>query len=688
MSTVHAVPPVNPFEDDIVYEPRQIEPSVPGLNDAPVRAVVEEFARLERDPIYRASKVSHSLLITSPQAGYGKSHLIGRLFEALAGRATRVYVRPFEDPASCWKSILERVAHELDYAEPELGWAQRGRLLTQLDALAHAALSKLVADLVDAGFLRSKHPDSIVRTLRELPLQQYSAALLRGWIGQLHALFGRDATVYALAARMTDLGSKTAVLPANWLRVLFGYFQRSDLPLREACLDWLMGNSIDEALAARMGLAVKEVPKAELSAGETNELCKNRVLDLCQLAGFYRPFLFCFDQTENYGKDPDLARALAAVAQVITDEGRNELALITANVDPWVHRIRPHWEEAQLHRLGSRTLELQGLTPAQGEALVRQRFAAWDTPEDHVCGFLDQGRRLGAIFAEAPQMGVRSFLQRCHAEWQDFQRLPPAPPPSLSDLFKQYCDEMASQPRRLVFDRDALFWLVTEVAQRLPGLEVDRVQGRSGQSIPRWSHDGRQVLFDFEGGSHWKRWQSIARRTGEYCAKHPPSKVVYFRTPELAPIPGRRWQVAEEIEQAMRRHLRIEILDLSRVTELYAARELYADAVQGDVAFSPEAVLDFLRERLQPWWQKLLPGAVPRPERLPVEPVPDASALVGAVRSAVQRGKFLSLEELLTNLPPETSREAALEACGHVREIRVHASPSMTVLQWRSGASR
>jgi hypothetical protein len=688
MATAHGAPLLNPFDEDIVYEPRCIEPPVPGLNDAPFGAVLEELARLDGEPIYRAAKASHSLLVTSPQAGYGKSHLIGRLFQALTGRATCVYVRPFEDPASCWKSILERLVHELDYTERGAGQPQRPHEITQLDALAHGVLSHLAADLLASGVLRSRRqePAEIARMLRERPLEQYTPTLLSGWTRQLQALFARPEFAPVAVRRMRTLGVELQAAPGNWLRVLFSYFQCGDELLREGCLDWLMGDSIDEALSDRIGLTDRDLPKAELSASEANELCKNRILDLCRLAGFYRPFLFCFDQTENYGKDPALARALGAVTQVVTDEARNQLTLITANLDPWEQRIRPHWEEAQLHRLGRVAHQLQGLTSGQGEHLVRQRLQAWQIPPERILVFLDSGRRLVSMFSDTPQIGVRSFLQRCYQEWQEFQRLPAAAPASLAELFKQYCDEVASQPGRLVFDRDALFWLVTEVARGLPGVEVGRVQGRSGHAVPRWSHEGRQILFDFEGGSHWRRWQSIARRTGEYCSKHPGSKVVYFRTPELRSIPG-RWQVAPEVEDAKRRHLHIETLDLGRVTELYAARELYADAIQGDISFSAEAVLEFLRERLQPWWERVLRGLPQEPGVPPVTPATDSDELLGAVRAAVQRDKFLSLDELLTSLPSETSREAVLEACGRVREIRVHASPTMTVLQWQSGAS-
>ncbi|MGH8527714.1 MAG: hypothetical protein ACREXY_26910, partial [Gammaproteobacteria bacterium] len=80
--------------------------------------------------------------------------------------------------------------------------------------------------------------------------------------------------------------------------------------LRNACLDWLKGESIDEEDAKPMGLKAADSPRSDMTPGQLNDLCMNRILDLCRLAGFYRPFVLCFDHTDNYGKDPQLARCL------------------------------------------------------------------------------------------------------------------------------------------------------------------------------------------------------------------------------------------------------------------------------------------------------------------------------------------------------------------------------------------
>ena len=106
--------PANPFEDNVVFEPRDAEQSVHGLNDGPLQTLLRQFARLENEPLPRRRPVRlKAQLVTSAEPGYGKSHLIGRLFAALQPRATLVYLPPFQDAGSSWRSILLRIVQEL-----------------------------------------------------------------------------------------------------------------------------------------------------------------------------------------------------------------------------------------------------------------------------------------------------------------------------------------------------------------------------------------------------------------------------------------------------------------------------------------------------------------------------------------------------------------------------------------------
>ena len=115
MKSIFASLPVNPFEADVIREPREVTYSVQGLNDSPLNRLIAEFGcltvgELPRNPIPSPK----AQLVVSPEAGYGKSHLLGRLFQAVGPRATQIYLLPFQAPERAWQSILLTTVQELD----------------------------------------------------------------------------------------------------------------------------------------------------------------------------------------------------------------------------------------------------------------------------------------------------------------------------------------------------------------------------------------------------------------------------------------------------------------------------------------------------------------------------------------------------------------------------------------------
>jgi len=74
MSRVFASLPVNPFEADVIREPREVTYSVQGLNDNPLNHLIAEFGRLTIGELQRSPIPSpKAQLLVSPEAGYGKS---------------------------------------------------------------------------------------------------------------------------------------------------------------------------------------------------------------------------------------------------------------------------------------------------------------------------------------------------------------------------------------------------------------------------------------------------------------------------------------------------------------------------------------------------------------------------------------------------------------------------------------
>ena len=677
---------IDPFAEDIVNDPRLVEYSVPGLNEVAIDRVIAALNKLraaERPRYFIRS--NKALVIGASRAGAGKSHLIGRLFRELSGLATLVNVRPFEDPHTCWKSILMRMVQELNFPDRFAPAKGDQDPATQLELFAHGVLSQIVADHLETN---NGNPADI-QTLRRPAHELTKLKKTKNWKAYLTKKFQDDRWVGQVEARLRQSGLSLRISILTWLRVLYGYaYLGDDWSLGQSCIDWIQGDPIDEEVAKVLGIRPAVVPRADQSAGELNELAKSRVLDLCRLAGFYRPFLICFDQTETYGKTPELARALGTVITDLTDEAHNQLTLMTVNLDPWEKRLRVHWEQASLDRFIKPFLMLESISPNQARELAEHRLATFAIDAPARKDFWGNRDWFEDLFEKQEAMTVRSFLHHCSARWTEATAIkrPVAQPADLKRLFTRYVDKTSVKPRRLVFDRDTFYWLVAELAIGLEGLEVDTVRSRHRESVPRWRHGQKAYVFGFESSTHWKRWQTIAQAALENEGKSEVRVLVCIRTPELPPIPKPTWKmVGRQIKRAMASRLLIHQIDKHELVRLYAAQELFADALQGDIDWAAHEVASFLRLELKEFWESILNWQGDEAESKDTnEPIDDEWKI--RIKPTVRERKFLSLEELIAQLPGGPKREDVLGACDEITQIRVHIAPNMTVLQWQSTA--
>ncbi len=617
----------DPFADWVFREPRQPHTaSVGGLNDRALGKLLAQFRRLgSPSPAggpARLRRLSEpAQLVVSPQPGYGKSHLIGRLFNALEGSATLIYVTPFQSASLCWQSVLLRAVQELtfpDRAEP--AETVVGDPATQLDAFAHGVLAHLVARLIETGRIEHPEPAGAAAWLRERPLEAFALAdPSHPWSAWLRGVF--EDFHHELEAELRRAGLE--LTSPGWLRVLFAYAaSRPGDDVRPLCLGWLSGQALEPAEAALLGLRAGEQTPAELP-DQINELCWRRLLDFCQLAGFYRPFVFCFDQTEAYGHSSELARAFGTVIAQMHLTAAHQMTVVTANQQPWEETVARHMETADKDRFVP--LPLEGLNRAQAEELIRLRCAGAEVPDDMAGAFAGGDWLVAKFPTERNRMGTRQFLQLCNARWQqpetwwtpDVPRRGAASAPSvptLAELLDRYADETIRKPRRLGFNPDIFRWLTEEAIKgRTDMVATANAASPRGYLPVVWLNlsEVPKIFIGFEPGDNWKRWRGILQEAGKCCAPPPPgepglrSKAVFFRTTEQAPIPGPRWSIAAEVTAAKHSYLDLIELDAGSTAELYAARSLYLDAAAGDLPYQANEVLAFLAHELSPFWERI-----------------------------------------------------------------------------------
>src|SRR5690606_19276349 len=266
---------------------------------------------------------------------------------------------------------------------------------------------------------------------------------------------------------------------------------------------------------------------------------------------------------------------------------------------------------ANLDRLARPYMSLEGITLQQGYELAEHRLETFDVDRVARDRFWGDRRWLDSLFAGSEDVSVREFLHRCAQHWTESVSMSDAAAACgervpLATLFKKYVDAVSAKPRRLVFDRDTLHWVFRELADGLEGVEVGTLESRASGALPVWRHGGKEYVFGFESGTHWRKWQSIARAALGKGAE-PYRVLVCPRTPELPRIPKPTWNVAKPDIERARASGRLLILELTRhrVVELYAAHDMSADALQGDIDRDPKEVAAFLRESLSEFWSEV-----------------------------------------------------------------------------------
>ena len=665
-------PIINPFEDDIISEPRQVEnQAISGLNKKNLDRLLSKFERLQADALPRKIKLPHAQFIISPQAGYGKSHLIGRLFQIISGKATLVYVRPFENAATCWKSILLKTVQELKFPDDVKSECSYEDRPSQLEVFAHGVIIALITEAVKNGDIRPKSKNFIKN------LQNSTIKDLKNNNRFLKTLYQ---LIRKLVHQINRKGIRLSASPISWIHVLFRCVYTNNIELRDSCEAWLLGSSLDSDIASRIGIQKRDIPSFDMGDREAGEICKHRILDFCELAGFFRPFVFSFDQTENYGKDKTLATALGSVIQVLVDESCNQMTVITANHTPWNERIKTHWEEASLNRL-SPPMELEGLTRTQGLELIKYRSSPFSKNGHEV--LTKNQDWLEEIFKVRTEVGVRYFLQKCSKQW-DMIMGENSPSPDIDTYYLSSIENVRTRSKNMLFDPNTFYWLVHEVGPVNPDFCIEKIETDCKYFSLLWKTGGREIYFGLESGSHWKRWQALQRKSEAIQKSNKNSKTVFFRTPELREIPGKGWQTAPELLIAKQSHLHIISLNRQQLAKIYGAYYLYLKAAEGNLPLSTRDVIHFVYEKLM-WFWEMVTGPIPSSHtQMQNDNEKVTPELVKEIRLIVETHRFMGIDELISRLSVPVSKEILHEARIWVPQIKIFESSTNTVVQWQS----
>jgi len=237
-------------------------------------------------------------------------------------------------------------------------------------------------------------------------------------------------------------------------------------------------------------------------------------------------------------------------------------------------------------------------------------------------------------------------------------------------------------------------WFTQKLVDGIKGISVSKVAGHKWFST-KWTLDDRAIYFAFEGGDNSARWKVIAKEAIEIAKKDGAKMLIVFRTADLPTVPKASWKaIGPTIEEARKVGLRIHLLEPTSVCEIHAARDLYSDALQGNIDEKPVDILTWLKayfeSRALTLFQTKTP-LEPKPGPTGIQPVPITPTTLTSTQKDeilkfVEKRRWVSVEDVIKQLKLTISVEVLLKGIEGA-SIKAFPGPKTIVLQWRKALS-
>lgn len=375
-----ALPGVNPFTQDVCPGPYGVteENSVGALN----ADVLERLSQAVDEQQQSAGRASGQplVLLTAPRAGYGKTHLLGRM-TASGGTHWLILPLAFRMGDEVTRvNVARRGLEALERAETgEEGWS----MLREASA---GVVATLLRQLIRSGKLPCANPEQALRVLSGPAKEIFSSG------GQAH-LIGEWLRKHVTQLRkpMAELASRTTgvVTPSE----------------AEIWLQAFIAQGLDGLGAGVAGL--------RQLATQSEEGCGI----VMKLLGLWRPVVVLVDHLDGFYRNAEAGLQIATLLLDLAELDGHPVVL-SLNQDVWQATFGHHLPSALEDRLTASRLLLRGLTEEEATELVKLRLNRAGVESALARSFEDfldvpryfMGRPLGSVSA-------RVFLRHAAQQW-------------------------------------------------------------------------------------------------------------------------------------------------------------------------------------------------------------------------------------------------------------------------------
>lgn len=676
---------MTPFSSDIVTNPRNLGPVVESLNQDILHKLTRFVHSICLDAPHKpipSPKIEH---LGSINRGTGKSHLLGRLFSSVSTRATRIYYPPFQDPKTAWSHILHLLVEE--FRRPEFNSLLKHPAdPDQLDAFAHGIFGHALAEIIDMQRIEVSSSDEDIDVVPFL-----RAGLSEHWdlsnpdLPLTHAFHEAYEDLEIFLEEQIDVLQADQQIKCDnlgpLLKILRNYAKnRQDYKTRKLCLMWLKAIPYKGAEAyAEIGLEPSELvqPESENSTIEANS--RQRIVDLCILASYYRPFIFCFDQADYYVNDEDLAGTFASVLDYLHRFAPNQATIIACNKQVW-DTIKGSFQEAFLDGISKEINDLRGIQIEQGRELIQLRM---DDADPKKLDYMLDEAWLESQFAQTGTMVVRNFLRACESRYLGFEI--PAEEVDIESIFESCVSDLKNDRQKILnYDAGLMRWIVDEVLV----LNHESYQSESFKSHKdyypmKWeSANNPSIIFGFESGDNnatWKARLKEANRLLDEEGYH----TVHLRIVGARQIPPPTWKIAPDFEAASETFSIITI-PFEDLVAMHALRQLIFDAHDKTNDLNPDDIRQFGANELKHISGMIFGEAIP--EEVPKPSEDQFRNLAEKVENIAKPALFITMtqlrNELLTGHQMATTENDILSACHQLENVEIHTKGNQISLHY------
>ncbi len=383
----------NPFAADVCAGPFGVDEnrSVPGLNADILQQLTGTID--ERQSSVGRPGGQPLLLLTAPRAGYGKTHLLGRLTAAAGGQVVLVPLAfRLEDQIGI-SAVAVRGLESMARADGSReGW-------TKLREACAGVCAALVRRLIESGTLPCANPEQAMRVLNGDPVEVFdlngSARLIGDWVRKHDAQLRKPMTEQAM--------KRVPAIPGAL----------------EQWVDAMLNHALDGGMSR---VAVLRM----LAAEEKHE----GPVTWLRLLGLWRPVVLLVDHLDAYYRNPEAGLRIASLLLDMSEMDGVHVVL-SLNQDVWQATFGHHLPSAMEDRLTASQMLLRGIGEAEAATLMRLRLnnagvkgaelGEFESFVDVKRYFL--GRPLGSVSA-------RTFLRHVAKQWDFFQQTLASPPPA------------------------------------------------------------------------------------------------------------------------------------------------------------------------------------------------------------------------------------------------------------------